>query len=75
MKKKESPSKAEKIISSYVVSGVPASSISNMCKELNINEKGLEEYLYGQTMGLIGDEAIVYECDILRFVRNQPVID
>lgn len=62
-----------KIIDSYTVTGIPFSSLPRLCKELNINEEGLHEYLQGQTMGLVGGEGLVYPHDIIRYLRRLPV--
>ena len=59
----------EQIIDSYTVTGVPASRIHDMCKELNINEDKLNEWLSGQTCALVGGETLIYPWDIKRFVR------
>lgn len=63
------------IIEKYTVYGVPLSSLKRMCKELEINEDLLHEYLNGQTMGLIGGESLIYVDDIVRFIKRLPVID
>jgi hypothetical protein len=65
----------QEIIRQYTVTGVPRSMIPMMCKELNINEDKLTEWLNGQTCGLVGGEAMIYPWDIERFIRNLPVID
>ena len=59
----------EEIIDSYTVTGVPESSIPAMCKQLNINEDKLNEWLGGQTCALVGGETLIYPWDIKRFVR------
>ena len=63
------------IVDKYVVSGIPASSIKAMCKELNVNKDKLNEFLNGQTMAMIGNEGIIYSTDVKRFIRGLPVID
>lgn len=65
----------EKIVSKYVVSGIPMSCVKAMCDELNVNEKRLMEYMNGQTMGMIGNEGVIYEWDIMRFIKGLPNID
>lgn len=63
------------IVDKFTVSGVPTSLIPEMCKELNINEDMLNEFMRGQTMGMVGGEGVVYASDIKRFIRGLPVID
>jgi hypothetical protein len=46
-----------------------------MCKDLNINEDALNEFLVGQTMGVVGGEPMVYPYDIKRFINGLPNID
>ena len=63
------------IVDRYTVSGVPMSSLGRMCKDLNINEDALNEFLVGQTMGVVGGEPMVYPYDIKRFINGLPNID
>jgi hypothetical protein len=65
----------EKIVDQYTVTGVPTSLLPAMCKELNINEDKLNEWLKGQTMAMVGNEGLVYPWDIKRFINNLPIID
>lgn len=65
----------EKIIKKYVIHGIPMSSIKNMCKDLNISEKKLMNYISGQTMAVIGNEGILYEHDVIRFIKGLPIND
>jgi hypothetical protein len=58
------------IIASYTISGVPASSLPNLCKDLNINQNKLNEYIQGQTVMAIGNEAIIFATDIEKFVAG-----
>jgi hypothetical protein len=58
------------IIASYTISGVPVSSLPNLCKDLNINQDKLNEYLQGQTVMAIGNEAIIFATDIEKFVAG-----
>lgn len=58
------------IIDKYTFSGVPEERISDLCKELNINEDLLNEYLAGQTMCMLG--AVVYPDDIKRYIKGLP---
>jgi hypothetical protein len=60
---------------SYTVSGVPASSIGLLMKELNLNESKFYDFMAGQIVGVIGGEALYYVCDIHRFIKNLSVID
>ena len=64
-----------KIINGYVVAGVPASSLKNLCREAKISYPKLIKELRGQTMGVVNDEAIVYPCDIINFIEGRPVLD
>lgn len=72
---KEITQNKKDILRQYVVSGVPDSSLKAMCKELDINEEKLREYLRGQTCALVGNEPLIYSWDIERFLNNLPVID
>ena len=63
---------ANTMINKYIISGVPSSSIPALCKEFNVNESAFYEFMNGQTVGVIGNEAIYYECDIIRFLRGLP---
>lgn len=65
----------EEIINKYTIAGVPKSSLPSLCKDLNINEDRLREFLNGQTTALIGGEPVIYVEDIIRFVKGLPVID
>lgn len=65
----------EDIIKKYTVTGVPASLIPQLMKELNLNEKKFNEFMFGQTVGLVGNEALYYVGDIERFINNKKVID
>lgn len=67
--------KQEEIVDQYTITGVPISRIPAMCKELDIDESLLMDWLTGQTMGLVGGEGVVYPWDIKRFLRGLPVID
>ena len=64
-----------KTVDRFVIQGVPYSSLPALCKELGADETALKEYLNGQTMGLVGNEPLVYPWDIKRFLRKLPVID
>ena len=64
-----------KIINGYVVAGVPESSLKRMCREAKICYPELMKELRGQTMGVVNDEAIVYPCDIINFIKGHPVLD
>jgi len=68
-------SEKEKIVKGYVVSGVPLSSMPKLCKELKVNYNDFEKFMFGQTMGLIGGETIIYECDILNFLSVERFFD
>lgn len=65
----------EDIVKSYVVSGIPMSSVEAMCDELNVSEKRLTEFMNGQTMAMVGGEGLLYEWDVMRFIKGLPVID
>ena len=65
----------EEIVDNYTVHGVPMSIVPRMCKELHISEKKLMKWLFGQTMGLVGGEGLVYPWDIKRFIRNLKILD
>lgn len=60
----------QQILKSYVVSGVPSSLISLMCKEMRISEKKLNKWLNGQTMALIGNETVIYTYDLERYLNK-----
>lgn len=63
------------IIGRYTVSGVPASSIGLLMQELNLNENKFYDFMAGQTVGVVGGEALYYVCDIYRFIKGLSVID
>jgi hypothetical protein len=65
----------ENIIDKYTVTGVPSTSLPEMCKELNINEEALMDFLCGQTMGYIGGVTLIYPWDLKRFINGLPNID
>lgn len=65
----------EEIIKRYVVSGIPMSSVKRMCDDLNVSEKKLMDYMFGQTMAMVGSEGLLYEWDVMRFIKGLPVID
>jgi hypothetical protein len=65
----------EQIVDQYTVSGVPMTSLGRMCKELNINEDSLRDFLVGQTTGVVGDVPMVYPWDIKRFINGLPNLD
>lgn len=65
----------EEIVKKYVVRGIPMSSVKMMCEDLDIDEKELMKFMNGQTMGLVGGEGLLYEWDVIRFIKGLPVID
>lgn len=65
----------EDIVKKYVVAGIPLSNLKLMCDELKISEKELMEYMFGSTMAMVGGEGLLYDWDVMRFVRGLPVID
>ena len=65
----------DEIIDQYTVTGVPASSIPRLCKELGVKKSDLNKWLAGQTSGMVGGEALIYPWDLKRFIRGLPVID
>lgn len=64
-----------KLVERFAVYGVPASSIPNLMKELNLNESKFYEFMSNQTVVGVGGEAIYYIEDIMRFINDLPVID
>ena len=64
--------KQEEIVNHYTREGVPMSSLKRMCREAKISYPKLCKFLNGQTMGLIGNEPIVYPGDIIRFIKGLP---
>lgn len=65
----------EEIVRKYVVSGIPMSSVDMMCEELGVTRKELADYMFGQTMAMVGGEGLLYEWDVIRFIKGLPVID
>jgi hypothetical protein len=65
----------EEIVDKYTIHGVPSSLIKEMCKELNVNEDKFWEFMSGQTCGLVGNESLIYPCDIKRFINGLPNLD
>ena len=65
----------EDIVKKYVVAGIPMSNLKMMCEELKVTENELMEYMFGQTMAMVGGEGLLYEWDVMRFVKGLSVID
>lgn len=65
----------EEIVRKYVVSWIPMSSVDMMCEELGVTRKELMDYMFGQTMAMVGGEGLLYEWDVIRFIKGLPVID
>lgn len=65
----------EDIVKKYVVRGIPMSSVKMMCDDLDIDEKALMKFMNGQTMAMVGGEGLLYEWDVMRFIKGLPVID
>ena len=57
-------------INSYATHGVAEQNIDNLLKELGLRRDLFDEFMRGQTVGLVGNQAIYYTWDIEKFVRN-----
>ena len=62
-------------IQKYTITGVPASSIPALMKELGLKEENFYNFMRGQTGLLIGNEPVYFVEDIERFASRKPVID
>jgi len=63
------------IVNNYTIQGVPESLLKKMCRDARISYPKLMKELTGQTMALVGNEGVIYPSDIIRFIKNLPVID
>ena len=75
MKNKLSKQQQIDIVAQFTVHGVPRSLLKDSCRKAHISYPKLMLYLYGQTMGLVGGEGIVYPWDIERFINGLPCMD
>lgn len=64
-----------KIIDSYILSGVTESSLKVLFKELNLNLDNFHEWINGQTVMMVGGETVYFTDDVKRFIKGLKVID
>ncbi len=75
MKNKLTKEQQTKIVGQYTVHGVPMSSLKQMCRDAKISYPKLKKALYGQTMGVVNNEGMVYPGDIINFINGGYIWD
>ena len=65
----------KEIVNKYTINGIPSSSIDKLLDETGRTRKEFDEYFFGQTCGIIGNELLYYTHDIERFINNLKPLD